>query len=59
MEALKKAAGEIETVFSLDIISRVYPDGTTPIAELTGKVGITPSPNGKTNVGLGRPRAEV
>lgn len=59
LAALKKVAQEIDTVFSLDIISRVAPDGTTPIQQLAQEAGFTPSLNGKTNVGLGRPRADV
>jgi NAD-dependent dihydropyrimidine dehydrogenase PreA subunit len=58
LEAIKKVAKEIDTVFSLDICSRVAEDGTIPTEELARRAGFTPSLNGKTNVGLGRPLAK-
>jgi hypothetical protein len=52
--AIKEVAGKIETVFSLDLISRVNPDGTIPAIEIAKDAGFSPRPNTKTNVGLGR-----
>lgn len=46
---------EIHSVFSLDICSKVAPDGTVPHVKLIEDMGLWISPNSKTNVGLGRP----
>lgn len=53
--AVKKLAGEIDTVFSLDLICRVATDGGIPIIEEADKAGLIRSLNGKVNAGLGRP----
>jgi NAD-dependent dihydropyrimidine dehydrogenase PreA subunit len=58
LTAIKEVAKDLDTVFSLDICSRTREDGTVPSEELAKKAGFTPSLNGKTNVGLGRPLAE-
>lgn len=55
LAAVKEVAGRIDTVFSLDLISRVHPDGSMPAVEIAKTAGFTPRPNTKTNVGLGRP----
>jgi hypothetical protein len=47
---------EIDTVISVGVSSRCLPDGTIPHAEWVRKAGFVLSPNGKTNLGLGRPR---
>ena len=54
--AMKKIAGELNTVFSLDLICKVAPDGRAPIIEEIERAGLVRSVNGKVNVGLGRPR---
>jgi hypothetical protein len=56
--ALKEAAKEIDTVFSVDFINRVEPDDSVPAERILTEIGIPPSINGKNNVGLGRPLAE-
>jgi len=53
--AIKEIAAEVNTVFSLDLISKVAPDGSLPIVREAEKAGIRLSVNGKVNVGLGRP----
>lgn len=58
LETLAKESENIDTVFSLDIASRVNVDGTIPTENLAVDAGFTPSINGKTNVGLGRPLAK-
>jgi Pyruvate/2-oxoacid:ferredoxin oxidoreductase delta subunit len=58
LETIKDAATRIDTVFSLDLISRVDPDGTIPVIAIAKEAGFSPRPNTKTNVGLGRPRFE-
>ena len=55
LNAVKEVAGRIDTVFSLDLISRVHPDGSMPALDIAKTAGFTPRPNTKTNVGLGRP----
>jgi len=55
LETLRQVSKEIDTVFSLDVISLVEPDGSVPMFPILEDCGITPSPNGKNNMGLGRP----
>ncbi len=54
-EILRKVSTEIETVFSLDLATRLSPDGSVPTALYVEKAGLWIAPNGKVNVGLGRP----
>jgi len=58
LESVRKVSTQIDTVFSLDIISRVAPDGSVPTVPLLQSLGLNPSINGKANIGLGRPLAE-
>ncbi|MDT8903234.1 4Fe-4S binding protein [Anaeroselena agilis] len=58
LTAIKQVAPELDTVFSLDLASRMSADNTVPTAEIARQVGFEPSLNGKTNVGLGRPLAK-
>jgi hypothetical protein len=58
LETIKGIAPKIETVFSLDLISRVGADGTIPTVAIARDAGFSPRPNTKTNVGLGRPLKE-
>ncbi len=53
--AVKEIAREIDTVFSLDLICKVAPNGGIPIIAEIEKAGLVRSLNGKVNVGLGRP----
>lgn len=53
LEDMKEAQKKIDTIFSIDIISRVK-DGKIAADELLKKAGIQRYPNGKTCVGLGR-----
>jgi len=52
---LEKVAGQIDSVFSLDVATRIRPDGSVPTAPYIEATGLWIAPNGKTNVGLGRP----
>ena len=52
---LKEVSKEIDTVFSVAVASRCLPDGTAPHQRWVEEAGYTLSPNGKTNLGLGRP----
>ena len=58
LAAVKEVSAKIDTAFSLDLISRVNPDGSTPVLAIAKEAGFIPRPNAKTNVGLGRPLFE-
>lgn len=58
LKKIAEVSKEIDTVFSLDIASKVAADGTIPHVKLVEELGFWISPNGKTNVGLGRPLYE-
>lgn len=58
LKALERVAGEIETVMSIDIGARLEPDGSNPAEVIARQAGLNILPNGKTNLGLGRPRVE-
>ncbi|MEW6334944.1 MAG: 4Fe-4S ferredoxin, partial [Thermodesulfobacteriota bacterium] len=55
LSALEKVQHEIDTVMSVGVASRCLPDGSIPHEEWVRKAGYPLSPNGKTNLGLGRP----
>jgi Pyruvate/2-oxoacid:ferredoxin oxidoreductase delta subunit len=55
---IKEIAGQIDTVFSLDLISRLGADGVIPTTAIAREAGFSPLPNTKTNIGLGRPLFE-
>jgi len=58
-DVIKKAqevAKEIDTVFSVTTCVKVAPDGSIPAEKIFKELGLTPYPDSKNNVGLGRPR---
>jgi ferredoxin len=55
LNALRAIGNEIDTTMMVGIASRCEPDGTVPHEEWVTKAGHRLSPNGKTNLGLGRP----
>ncbi len=55
LDTLREVSEELDTVFSLDVINLVEPDGSVPMFSLLEEAGFKPSPNGKNNMGLGRP----
>jgi len=55
-DALKAVSSTIDAVFSLDVATRIAPDGSVPTDAAIKASGLWIAPNGKTNVGLGRPR---
>lgn len=55
LDTLRELSELLDTVFSLDVISLVDPDGSVPMFPLLEEAGFSPSPNGKNNMGLGRP----
>lgn len=52
---LEHVSQEIRTVFSLGVIGRVNADGSIPIRSLLESENKYVRPNGKTNLGMGRP----
>lgn len=54
VQAILKAAEEIDSVFSLDMVCVVDDDGTIAAKKMLDDAGIYYRPNCKTNVGLGR-----
>jgi NAD-dependent dihydropyrimidine dehydrogenase PreA subunit len=52
---LRAVSQEIQTVFSLNACQLVEPDGSVPMLKMLRAEGFQPSPNGKNNVGLGKP----
>jgi hypothetical protein len=55
VEALRQAADRIRTVFSLGLSYLACPPTENVLAEILPSAGIQVRPNGKINVGLGRP----
>jgi hypothetical protein len=53
-DCMRKVFREIETVLSIDLITRMNSDGSTPTESLLKDAGLWAAPNGKTCVGLGR-----
>jgi NAD-dependent dihydropyrimidine dehydrogenase PreA subunit len=55
LHTLERIQKEIDTVISVGVASKCLPDGPIPHEEWVKKAGHALSPNGKTNIGLGRP----
>ena len=55
LKAVIDASKNIDTVFSLDVVSKLDKDGFNPAKEILDKAGYYYRPNCKTNVGLGKP----
>jgi NAD-dependent dihydropyrimidine dehydrogenase PreA subunit len=53
--AVKEVAGTLDTVFSLGLIRVLPPQGRDPVMEIVERLGFEVRPNGKVNLGLGRP----
>jgi Fe-S-cluster-containing hydrogenase component 2 len=56
---IMEVSQEIDTVFSLSVISRFEESGELPVLDLLSKLGISYAPNAKINLGLGRPLVEL
>lgn len=56
LKELDQVAGELDTVMSVNIASVLEPDGTLPAEKVAGEAGFQIRPNGKSNLGLGKPR---
>lgn len=59
LKILMQVSEEIDTVFSLDLITRYRPDGTIPVFKELENSSIEPRINAKVNLGLGKPIKEV
>jgi hypothetical protein len=55
LEVLRKVAQEVDTVFSVEVITKVPPEGEIPIMPVLDKYGYWYSINSKNNMGLGIP----
>ncbi len=56
LETLRQVQKEVKTVFSVDMCSLIEPDGSIPVEQIAREAGAVLRPNGKNNIGLGRPR---
>lgn len=55
LEALKEASEKVDTVFSVEVITKVPPVGEIPLVPILKKYGYWYSINSKNNLGLGEP----
>lgn len=56
--ALIPALEKVDTVVSWSLVSRFEADGELPVIENLKALGLSPRPNAKINMGLGRPLIE-
>lgn len=56
LQRLNEVQGQLNTVFSVDLICKVMPDNSVPIVPVMRELGISMSVNGKNNMNLGRPK---
>jgi hypothetical protein len=56
---LQKVSKQVNTVFSVDMCSLLESDGTCAAEEAAREAGFEIRPNGKDNIGLGRPLAKL
>ena len=54
LRVIADVSPQVETVFSVGVISRVRPDGSIPVVATLARLGYPPRPDAKVNVGLGR-----
>jgi len=59
LKALHRVAEEVDTVISVNIGSMLEPDGSVPAERVAKEAGFQIRPNGKSNIGLGRPSVEI
>ena len=55
LKVLQEAARKVDTVFSVEVITKVPPEGEIPIVPVLEKLGFWYSVNSKNNMGLGDP----
>ena len=59
LELLKAVSNEIDTVFSLGLVTRMIDGFTSPIEPVITEMGLQVRPNSKINLGMGRPLSEA
>jgi len=59
LRRLQQVAGEIDTVFAVDVLTCVTNSAMTMADKLAGEIGVQPACNCKTNVGLGRSLSKI
>jgi NAD-dependent dihydropyrimidine dehydrogenase PreA subunit len=59
ISALKNVEKKVNTVFSVGLICRVGKTNRIPVLPILEELGIPVRPNGKTNVGLGKPLISI
>ena len=59
LRALKEVSQKVDTVFSMNMCSLLEPDGTCPTEDAAQNAGFDVRPNGKNNIGLGRPLVKL
>jgi len=59
LKALSQLSQEVDTVFSVDMCCLLETDGTSPAEDAARSAGFEVRPNGKNNIGLGRPLAKL
>ena len=59
LKTLWEVSQEIDTVFSVNMCSLLEEDGSCPAEEAVRRAGLKIRPNGKNNIGLGRPLAKL
>lgn len=59
LEALREVSRQVDTVLSMNMCSLLEPDGTCPAENTARGAGFEIRPNGKNNIGLGRPLAKI
>ena len=55
LQALREAAEKVESVFTVEVITKVTPEGEVPTKAVLDELGIWYSVNSKNNLGLGLP----
>jgi hypothetical protein len=55
LKVLQDVAKTLDTVFTVEVITKVPPEGEVPIVPVLNKMGVWYSINSKNNMGLGEP----
>jgi len=58
LNLLKEVSNDLDTVFSLGLVTRMEDGFRSPIQPILDKMGLQVRPNAKMNLGLGRPLSE-
>jgi len=55
IEALRKVSKEVDTVFSVGLVTKIREDGSIPVLPALKRLKVSYYPTAKVNMGLGRP----